>query len=58
MASGQVINMNKSKITYSPNVDAVLRGEIQCLLGLEGAYLGLPTFIGKNKKATFNMIQD
>lgn len=63
-ASGQVINFSKSLILFSPKVDIGWRMEIQNSLGLSGDnqshdnYLGLPSFVGKNKRSTFNGIKE
>lgn len=62
--SGQVINFSKSLILFSPKVDIGRRMEIQNSLGLSGDnqsqdnYLGLPSFVGKNKRSTFNGIKE
>ncbi|KAL5559792.1 hypothetical protein UlMin_036003 [Ulmus minor] len=56
--SGQQVNMTKSAITFSPNVDPRQKTAIMCSLNLNTAlshdrYLGLPTFVGRNKRRTF-----
>ncbi|KAL5559743.1 hypothetical protein UlMin_035954 [Ulmus minor] len=56
--SGQQVNMMKSAITFSPNVDPHQKIAIMCSLNLNTAqshdrYLGLPTFVGCNKRRTF-----
>lgn len=62
-ASGQVINFQKSEIFFSRNVcqtkqtDITNILEVQVVLGT-GKYLGLPSMIGRSKKATFNFIKD
>lgn len=53
-ASGQVINLQKSMITFSPNVSDEVRSEISDVLGLasdnsHNRYLGLPASIGRDK---------
>lgn len=51
-------------ITFSPNVKPELKAAILGRLGLEenvvhhDKYLGLPSFIGKNKRSTFNGIKE
>lgn len=54
-ASGQVINLQKSSISFSPNVGLELRETILATLGvnvgtLHERYLGLPAFIGRNRR--------
>lgn len=62
-ASGQAINFQKSEIFFSRNVcqtkqtDITNILEVQVVLGT-GKYLGLPSMIGRSKKATFNFIKD
>ncbi|KAL5541131.1 hypothetical protein UlMin_043417 [Ulmus minor] len=56
--SGQQVNMMKSAITFSPNVDPRQKTAIMRSLNLNTAlshdrYLGLPTFVGRNKRKTF-----
>ncbi|KAL5568310.1 hypothetical protein UlMin_024885 [Ulmus minor] len=56
--SGQQVNMTKSAITFSPNVDPCQKTAIMRSLNLNTAlshdrYLGLPTFVGRNKRRTF-----
>ena len=55
--------MTKSKDMYGPNLAYPFQASIQNLLGLtmslpHSKYLGLSTFIRRNKWATFNMIKD
>lgn len=62
-ASGQAINMSKSEIFFSSNVDPVRRGSLSQMLGVmenmgSGKYLGLPSVVGRKKKAVFNFIED
>ncbi|KAL5800890.1 hypothetical protein ACOSQ3_032522 [Xanthoceras sorbifolium] len=62
-ASGQRINLQKSNITFSPNVEDVCSASILNCLGLVNAqahdkYLGLPTLVGKNKRKTFSDIKE
>ncbi|KAL5789913.1 hypothetical protein ACOSQ2_004801 [Xanthoceras sorbifolium] len=62
-ASGQRINLQKSNITFSPNVEDDRSASILNCLGLANAqahdkYLGLPTMVGKNKRKTFSDIKE
>lgn len=48
--SGQVVNFNKSTVTFSPNTTDANRREVCELLGVSevqnpGKYLGIPMFI-------------
>ncbi|KAK3195887.1 hypothetical protein Dsin_027197 [Dipteronia sinensis] len=61
--SGQMVNLQKSNITFSSNVSCEVRDEIQVVFGVSNAqthdkYLGLPTLVGKNKNKTFTDIKD
>jgi len=62
-ASGQAINFQKSAIFFSRNVPQDKQNnitnilEVQAVLGT-GKYHGLPSMIGRSKKATFNFIKD
>ena len=62
-ASGQAISLPKSEIFYSRNVLNNLQNVVTSILGVQavlgtGKYLGLPSMIGRNKKATFSFIKD
>ena len=62
-ASGQVVNSNKSSISFSANVlDGVIRQVCDVLMVTDttnhGAYLGLPSYIGRKKKEVFSYIRD
>ncbi|MCH80906.1 replication protein A 70 kDa dna-binding subunit, partial [Trifolium medium] len=62
-ASGQAISLPKSEIFRSRNVPQSLKNSIANLLGAQavlgtGKYLGLPSMVGRSKKATFNFIKD
>ncbi|KAL5754457.1 hypothetical protein ACOSP7_022677 [Xanthoceras sorbifolium] len=54
--SGQVVNLQKSSLTFSPNVVQEVRREVQSLLELKDIqthdkYLGLPYLVGRNKRS-------
>ncbi|XP_024634347.2 uncharacterized protein [Medicago truncatula] len=62
-ASGQAISLPKSEIFYSRNVAEPLHQSITNILGVRavlgtGKYLGLPSMVGRSKKATFSFIKD
>ncbi|KAK3211775.1 hypothetical protein Dsin_016481 [Dipteronia sinensis] len=61
--SGQQVNLQKSQITFSPNVDDLSRNEIQRLFEVNACnthdkYLGLPSIVGRNKRVLFNDINE
>jgi len=63
LASGQAISLPKSKIYCSRNVPDDLKAHITDILGVQlvmgtGKYLGLPSMIGRDRKATFAYIKD
>lgn len=60
-ASGQTVNFHKSSIVFSGNTQVKIRQEVSGIFGVEqnidfGKYLGLPSFIGRNKRAVFSYI--
>ena len=62
-ASGKLINFQKSSISFSCNVHAQLKEEICSFIQISrttdhGNYLGLPSLVGRNKKAIFSFIKD
>lgn len=62
-ASGQEVNFNKSSISFSTNVIASVTQQVCDILAVtmtsnHGAYLGLPSYIGRNKKEVFRYIRD
>ncbi|KAH9684395.1 reverse transcriptase domain-containing protein [Citrus sinensis] len=62
-ASGQVVNFSKSSISFSANVVESVSREICAILEVNstanhGAYLGLPSAIGRKKKEVFKYIRD
>ncbi|XP_019162216.1 PREDICTED: uncharacterized protein LOC109158777 [Ipomoea nil] len=61
--SGQLVNYSKSNICYSKNTAEQMKEEVAECLGVEqarnfGKYLGLPSFIGRNKRAVFSYIEE
>ncbi|XP_019170982.1 PREDICTED: uncharacterized protein LOC109166487 [Ipomoea nil] len=61
--SGQMVNYNKSNICFSRNTQMAQKQQVAWCLGVElasnfGKYLGLPSFIGRNKRAVFAYIED
>jgi len=55
-ASGQRINSEKSEVVFSRNVGAGLRQDLLTILQMKevdyyAKYLGLPTILGRSKKA-------
>ncbi|XP_039686063.1 uncharacterized protein [Medicago truncatula] len=62
-ASGQAVNLKKSEVFCSRNVSTADHNNIANILGVKavlgiGKYLGLPSMIGRSKKATFTFIKD
>nr|GMD54279.1 uncharacterized protein LOC109165997 [Ipomoea batatas] len=63
VTSGQRINFDKSMVCFSANVSQQSRHEIVHTLGVQqgnivGRYLGLPSLVGKNKKAILGYLKD
>ncbi|XP_019166667.1 PREDICTED: uncharacterized protein LOC109162418 [Ipomoea nil] len=61
--SGQKVNYRKSSIYFSRNTSVEDREEVANCLQVDqapnfGKYLGLPSFVGRNKKAVFSYIED
>ncbi|XP_019154304.1 PREDICTED: uncharacterized protein LOC109150749 [Ipomoea nil] len=61
--SGQVVNYHKSSICYSRNTSNASKEVVEQVLGVGqapnfGKYLGLPSFVRRNKKAAFAYIED
>ncbi|XP_019195011.1 PREDICTED: uncharacterized protein LOC109188829 [Ipomoea nil] len=61
--SGQKVNYHKSSVCFSRNTSVEDRGEVAICLQVDqapnfGKYLGLPSFVGRNKKAVFSYIED
>ena len=62
-ASGQKLNMDKSEMSFSRNIELEKRQLLQMKLTFKAVerhdkYLGLPTYIGSSKKQVFQVIQD
>jgi len=60
---GQAVNYSKSSVCFSRNTSIEAREEVANALGVTqapnfGKYLGLPAFVGRNKKAAFTYIED
>lgn len=61
--SGQVINFHKSSVCFSLNTPEAVRRWISSFFKVTeaedfGKYLGLPSFLGRNKRAVFSYIAD
>ncbi|XP_074352094.1 uncharacterized protein LOC141691256 [Apium graveolens] len=61
--SGQMVNYNKSTITFSPNTNGNDRQEVCAQIEVNevqapGKYLGMPMVIGRKKVATFKFLLD
>ena len=61
--SGQTVNVQKSGIFFNGNVLEDLRSNISNILGVHaplntGRYLGLPSLIGRNKRAIFAFLRE
>lgn len=61
--SDQVVNLAKSELYFSKNTSSVIRDRLVVVLGVSkylgtGRYLGLPSMIGRKKKAMFNYLKD
>jgi hypothetical protein len=62
-ASGQEITLVKSEVFISRNMSQAAKEDLSRILGVKhvlgtGIYLGLPSMIGRSKKATFSYIKD
>jgi hypothetical protein len=60
-ASGQAINLQKSEIFFSKNTNQAIREFVKNILHVTesigyGKYLGLPSMVGRKKRAMFNHI--
>ncbi|XP_031121085.1 uncharacterized protein LOC116024331 [Ipomoea triloba] len=61
--SGQAVSYAKSSVCFSRNTYPADREEVVAVLGVSqaanfGRYLGLPSFVGRNKRAVFSYIED
>lgn len=62
-ASGQLINLEKSSMVFSPGTPSELRLAIQGVLGIHivdkfEKYLGMPAVVGHSKKEVFSFLKD
>ena len=62
-ASGQKLNMDKSEVSFSRNLELAKKNTLQMKLAFKAVedhekYLRLPTYIGGSKKWIFQVIQD
>ena len=62
-ASGQKVNKSKTSIFFSKTTNAEVKRDIKEAWGVSEImhyerYLGLPSFVGKGKKASFNYIKE
>ena len=62
-ASGQMVNKDKTTLFFSRNTNEATQEAIKVSLGLPAIqhyekYLGLPSFVGRNKKACFTHIKE
>lgn len=62
-ASGQLINLEKSSMVFSPGTPSELRLAIQGVLGIQVVdkfekYLGMPAVVGHSKKEVFSFLKD
>ncbi|XP_058774462.1 uncharacterized protein LOC131648749 [Vicia villosa] len=63
LASGQVVNANKSEVSFSGNIGEDARDRIRAKLGFRGVnnhsrYLGLPVVFGRSKKEVFKLVAE
>ncbi|CAL1400234.1 unnamed protein product [Linum trigynum] len=61
--SGQKVNLQKSELSFSPNMKREQREALAAIMGMKqveyhGKYLGLPTIIGREKKSVFTALVD
>ena len=61
--SGQKINRDKSAVLFSPNTSTECREEVMQALNIQREtmnekYLGLPVFVGHNRKKVFSYLKD
>ena len=58
IASGQVINKEKTTLYFSRNIDEATQEAIKVALDVYEKYLGLPSFVGRNRTACFTQIRE
>lgn len=63
MASGQLINLDKSGIIFSTNTPPLVQHEICFFLGIPAIsgntkYLGLPSFWGRSKSEAYGFLME
>ena len=63
VASGQQINKDKTHLFFSSNIDQTMRDQIKTAVGVLAtthieSYLGVPSFVGRAKKQSFNYIRE
>lgn len=61
--SGQVINFEKSEMTFSKEISAGQKEQINQILGVQmvdkhNRYLGMPAMVGKSKREIFSVLRD
>ncbi|GAU48097.1 hypothetical protein TSUD_238360 [Trifolium subterraneum] len=61
--SGQEVNLLKSEVFISRNMSQTAKEDLSHILGVQlvlctGIYLGLPSMVGRSKKAIFSYIKD
>lgn len=62
-ASGQIINLDKSTMTFSPGMQPKARADVQAVLGIQVVdkfekYLGMPAVVGRLKYEVFSFLKD
>ena len=63
VALGQQINKDKTHIFFNSNIDQTMRDQIKTAVGVSAtthieSYLGVPSFVGRAKKQSFNYIRE
>ncbi|XP_074293711.1 uncharacterized protein LOC141620847 [Silene latifolia] len=62
-ASGQLVNLDKTTVSFSKGVPRTKRSNLATRLGIieveeQERYLGLPTVVGRSKKVLINILRD